>query len=132
MQTILNFSNLTQSRAFPTSMAFIVNTYMGVPGGAALQKHLVTDPGSFRLWLSCSRPPLGPQLPEGTTEKRMVRGKVSWTRCSARTPLARTQSCLPTNWREAGQWRPAPVPPRWLILTPGAWCALISGRHVDL
>ena len=86
---------------------------MSVPDGATPQ---VSGQGS-RLLLSVALPflgpqrlPLGPQLPEGKREKRIVCGKVSWVRCSVHAPLARTQSCVLINQREAGQWRPACAP----------------------
>lgn len=94
---------------------------MGIPNRAGAG---VSREGS-RLLLSVAlpfldpqRPPLGPQLAEGAGEKRIVCGRVSQAGCSSHAPLAGTWSCVPSNWREPGQWRP--------VLTPEACCVMVS------
>lgn len=91
-------------------MTLTVNTNLGLPNGAAPQ---VSVQGSGLLqpvalpFLCPQRPPVGPLLAEGKGQKRIVCGRVSRARCSAHTPLAKTQTGVLSNWREAGQWRPA-------------------------
>lgn len=68
-------------------------------------------------FLDTQRLPLGPQLAEGTGEKRIMWEVSRAGRC-AHAPLAGTWSCVPSYWRETGQWR--------LVLTPGACCVVVS------
>lgn len=70
------------------------------------------------------RPPLGPELAQGMGEKRILCERVSWAGGHTHAPLGRTWSCVPSNSREAGQWR--------LVSIPGDCCTMVSWRCVEL